>query len=171
MDGASKAELRKKGLCYFCKTKWESGHKCMGKGQLHLIEYTPLEDDSEGEEGKSDDANFAQLEMDQPLQSQRLIVENDGEGTLATISGKSQFMTIKVVGKLGNDDVVVFIDGEATHSFIDDDFVAKKGLKSEKNSGFNVKNTNGVISMCDQVVRQVKIQFMDYSLVNDFYVF
>lgn len=130
------------------------------------------EEESKNEEDELEFAElFAEFEMEHPSQ-QPLNDEDDNEdGTLTTIVGASKFITIKMQGKVGEDNVVVLIDGRATHNFIDAEFVGKKKLKSEIFSGFRVFNVNGQISLCDQVVKQVKISFGDYSVVDDFYVY
>ena len=40
MDPETQNDLRRKKLCFSCKEPWEPGHRCVGKGKVHLIEVT-----------------------------------------------------------------------------------------------------------------------------------
>ena len=44
--------MRKK-LCFNCRDPWVTGHRCMGKGEIHYIEVAADSVDSEEEEQDS----------------------------------------------------------------------------------------------------------------------
>lgn len=139
LDEATRRELQRKGLCFSCKKQWGPGQQCQGKGHHYLVEfYVPNEDEKEPEiensdyESEYEDADFAELEQHgQPYPE---IEEEDR--VLASSTGESKFITIKVLGKLNDHSAVILIYGGATHNFIDDGFVAEKKLKTESFFGF-----------------------------------
>ena len=48
LEKATRKELRRKKLCFFCKDLWEPGHICLRKGKIHYIEVVfDDEDDQE----------------------------------------------------------------------------------------------------------------------------
>jgi len=55
----------------------------------------------------------------------------DIRGVLTILKGLSQFVTIKVEGNVDNNKVVVLIDDGTTHNFIDEEFIRKKGFKTQ----------------------------------------
>jgi len=94
-----------------------------------------------------------------------------GGGTLATLSSKPQFLTIKVSRKVEGEKIVVLIDGGTTHNFIDESFVDNKRIKNEPFAGFNVATSKGDISPCTKLVKQFKVSLDNYEVIDDFYVF
>lgn len=140
---------RKQGLCFCCKKPWEPCHYCLGKAQLHLVELIPNEES----ETESELVDFAEFIMEQKSPQPPEDNANDGGNTLATISGASMFLTMKVKGKVAEDQIIMLIDGGATLNFIDADYVTRKKLTAESFASFKVANANGQISICDQVVK------------------
>jgi hypothetical protein len=55
-DEDTRWELMRKKLCFFCRDPWVSGHRCMGKGQIHYIEVESgsEEDEDIGAQADSD---------------------------------------------------------------------------------------------------------------------
>lgn len=85
--------------------------------------------------------------------------------------GVSKFLTLKVRGKAVGDDVLILIDGGGTRNYIDEQFVAKKYLPTEEFEGFKVANANGVINLCDTVVKKLGVRIEDHVVREDFYVY
>lgn len=50
----SRNELRKKGLCYYCKEKWNERHRCQVRGQVYYIEVVS-DDEAETEGGGNEE--------------------------------------------------------------------------------------------------------------------
>lgn len=124
MDGATCNELRRKNLCFICKSPSEPNHYCMGKGQIHYIEVV-----SDGEEDSDleldlRELDFKRLEVGCPTPPNKDICG----GTITTIFGTFKYLTIKVQ-RTSCGDVILLIDGGATHNFVDERFVAKKNLQ------------------------------------------
>lgn len=63
-------------------------------------------------------------------------------------------ITLKVKGMVANQEVMVLIDLGATHNFIDEVFVRKKGLKTKEFEGFRVTNANGKLMLVDKIVEK-----------------
>lgn len=58
------------------------------------------------------------------------------------IAGTEHPQTIRVLGKLKNKDVIVLIDGDSTHNFIDQSIVSKFSLPVTKDKKFQVMVAN-----------------------------
>lgn len=119
--GKERDELRRKQLCFSCKAPWTPGHRCQGRGQMHLIQVVSESDNSEKDSESGSDNEGYETPPEDVTQG----------GTLATLNGLTTYKTIKVPGSTMGEDVIVLIDGGATHNFIDERLVAKKRLKAE----------------------------------------
>jgi hypothetical protein len=62
MDETTRRELRRKQLYFTCKDPWQSGHRCMGKGEINYIE---LVFDSEDEIDDEESGSIHNIEMNQ----------------------------------------------------------------------------------------------------------
>jgi hypothetical protein len=52
MDDDTRRELMRKKLCISCRDPWVSGHRCMGKGQIHYIEVESSSDEEDEDIGE-----------------------------------------------------------------------------------------------------------------------
>ena len=80
-------------------------------------------------------------------------IENNGEEAIPEISfhalaGTNHPQTFRVIGKVGNKDVTVLIDGGSTHNFIDQAVVTKLGLPVIHDKVFRVTVGNKEIIEC-----------------------
>lgn len=154
MDETTRNELRRKNLCFSCRKPWEPGHRCLGKGEVHYIEVVSAsESENEKEYTISEDSQeeFHDMREHGEVSSHEVPPTSS---SLATLNSAPQFFTIKVLGKVLNEDVVVLIDGGATHNFVNESFVQKKNIKTTNFAGFNVATGKGEISPCSRVVKQ-----------------
>ncbi|XP_028115673.1 uncharacterized protein LOC114313491 [Camellia sinensis] len=107
-------ERREKGLCYYCDEKFTPGHRCQ-KPQLFMIEETPILEPS--------------IAMDTPDEPD--MTELLPEISFHAIAGTTHPQTFRVVGKLQNKAVTIFIDGGSTHNFIDHEIWVGRSTRSE----------------------------------------
>lgn len=118
LTAAERAEKLAKGLCFFCDTPYERGHKCnIKKTQLFLIEIPRSEDKGMEEEGAID-------------------YEYESEGETPHISvndlcGNQSFQTMRVTGTSGKTSIHILIDSGSTHNFLDVAVAKKLGCKVE----------------------------------------
>lgn len=84
------------------------------------------------------------------------------EGTLgsmvASLHGVKKFVTLRLVGQACGQDVMVMIDPEASHNFIDMNFAKRKELKTKGFEGFRVSNANGKLTLVNQVVDNMGVR-------------
>jgi len=90
MDQETKNEMRRKKLCFSCKEPWEPGHRCLGKGKVHLIEVISNDESEFAEDNKSNGADD-HVEQKPQLELEPNIENNKGHVTIASISGVSRY--------------------------------------------------------------------------------
>lgn len=66
----------------------------------------------------------------------------DVGSTISTLKGASQYLTIKVVGEIDRNKVVVLINKGSTHNLVDEAFVKEKYIKWIEFKGFYVATRN-----------------------------
>ena len=60
----TRRDLRRKNLCFACKEPWVPGHRCMGKGKVHLIEVLPdSSEEDESEQKPKEELHSTELEQ------------------------------------------------------------------------------------------------------------
>lgn len=66
--------------------------------------------------------------------------------------------------------MVALIDIGATHNFVDEGLVVRRGLQTQEVSGFWVMVANGFTINCTKMVPQLSLQLGNYEVKDDFYV-
>lgn len=166
LDPETLNELRRKGLCFRCREKWSQDHICPKGVKIHQIEYYSAgESDSDSSDQQSDcDDN----------EVERVPEESEGEkgsgGTLAQLSSFQKNESFKVRGMIKGQRIVALIDTRATHNFIDEVVVAKKGLQTEDFEGFKVMVADGFHIFCTKKIPNMSMQLGNYKVKDDFYV-
>ncbi|XP_059068173.1 uncharacterized protein LOC131858745 [Cryptomeria japonica] len=124
MNQETRNELRRKKLCFSCKEPWEPGHRCMGDEE---VLDTDIEDDTEDVEQVQ-----TQLELDipEPLASAKV--------AMATLSSYPKFHAFRLKGTLKGKRVTSLVDTGATHNFIDQKLVERRGLQYEEFEDYDV---------------------------------
>jgi hypothetical protein len=146
-------ERREKGLCFYCDDKFALGHRCI-KPQLFMMEDILFEDCP------------ADVDMD---------IENNGEEAIPEISfhalaGTNHPQTFRVIGKVGNKEVTVLIDGGSTHNFIDQAVVTKLALPVIRDKVFRVTVGNKEIIECTGRCMGLLLTIQGLPIRADFYV-
>ena len=123
------SKRRKKGLCYHCDENWSVGHKCKSM-KLYLIEEVQEE---EGECITIDEEEEAKL------------CEEEGEIILCALLCSSSPSTMRVVAIINGQKVVVLIDTNNIHNFIDNTLELSLKLQVDTSSNIGVRIANGHI--------------------------
>lgn len=71
---------------------------------------------------------------------------------------------------MDNSKVMVLIDGGVTHNFIDEEFMRKKGFKTQEFPGFEGVFGNRSTTSSNRMVENVKVKFGEYVVTSDFYI-
>ena len=98
-------QRRLAGLCFRCGDKYHFGHQC--KRQILLLEGG--EEEEEVEDSKEEVGEDGESEG-----------EHDGEISLHALKGVTNNKIIKVAGSRKNHGLLILIDSESTHSFLDE---------------------------------------------------
>lgn len=101
-------ERERKGLCFNCDEPYKYGHQCK---KLFVI---ILEEEEEEEEGR----NTERMEFSEDIDTDCVV-------SLHALKGQPPTETIKLVGKVKNNEVVILVDSGSTHSFLDPSVVRR----------------------------------------------
>jgi hypothetical protein len=126
ISSAQMEEKRKKGFCYSCDAKWSRGHVCEGDPKLFLIEEVETEELEE-----IDKATLQEVTKEEPVIS------------LNAITGTPTPKTMRVVGTMKGQQVIVLVDSGSTHNFLDEKLATLLGVKPEGQGAIKVKVANG----------------------------
>ncbi|VFQ65141.1 unnamed protein product [Cuscuta campestris] len=125
ITNAEAKERRDKGLCYYCDEKFFPGHRC-SKPQLFMICEATVEEPIEPAD-----------------QVAEILPQNDmPEVSFHAITGTMHPQTIRLMGKIGNKQVMVIVDGGSTHNFIEHSLVTRFGLVIHREETFEVMVAN-----------------------------
>ena len=140
VSSAQMEERRKKGLCYYCDTKWHRGHQCK-ELKLFLMEGTEVI----GEEGVlvvEEQPNF------EPEQS---------EITLYALLGSPSRGIMRVLGQIRGHWVVILLDTGSSHNFLDFTLVQTLSLPLGATRILEVRVANGALIKTKGECRDVSI--------------
>jgi hypothetical protein len=118
-------ERRKKGLCYSCDSKWTRGHVCAAP-KLFMIEEVEV---------------VAEEDMVEEFEDCR--IEDFPEISLNAITGTPNPRTMRLLGVLKGQQVVILIDSGSTHNFVDAQLAKMLGIQVQNGRTVKVKVANG----------------------------
>jgi len=110
ITGQEAKERREKGLCFYCDERYVPGHRCSWPQMFMMV------DVQQKEEGEDLDMEIVEPEEDIP------------EISFHALVGTNHPQTFRVIGKAGNTQVTILIDGGSTHNFINQSTATKLGL-------------------------------------------
>ena len=120
--GSKLMEQRLAGLCYKCGDRYFMGHKC--KRQLLLLKG----EDDDIEEGEE----LSEIER-----------EDQGEILLYALKRVNNSKVIMVKGRANSHPIMVLIDSESTHSFLDEAMERRLGCEVTPSNPLSVTVANG----------------------------
>ncbi|XP_057846650.2 uncharacterized protein LOC131056314 [Cryptomeria japonica] len=166
LDPETLNELRRKGLCFRCREKWSQDHVCPKGVKFNQIEYYSASESS----SNFSDQQFDFEESEVERAPEEFGDEKESGGVLAQLSSFQRNESFKVQGMIKGQRIVALIDTGATHNFIDEVVVAKKGLQTEEFEGFKVMVADGFHISCTKKILNLKMQLGNYEVKDDFYV-
>ncbi|XP_019200240.1 PREDICTED: uncharacterized protein LOC109193863 [Ipomoea nil] len=124
------------------------GHKCKGS-TLHNVE-----------ENEFQDAND-ELATEEPG-------EEPAEVSLYAMMGGEGLNTIKLLGAIQRQPIVILVDSGSTHSFLDPKLLTQLRMESEKAQVLSVTVANGEQLWCDAICRRLSWQMQGEMFMKDF---
>ena len=143
---------REKGLCFNCDEKFALGHKCRLQ-QAFLIEV--VEEYVDGCELISDDK-----------EEERVAIP---EISLHALSDISTLQTMRVVGTIRGQRLLVLIDSGSTHNFVNVKFAKKMRCDKVAAPTFQVMVVNGDRLQCDEIYKFVPMEIRGYKFHTSMY--
>lgn len=150
--------IKEKGLCFRCDEKFSSEHRCK-RCELNIIAVQEREDLSEetdqvGEEIETKGNEEVNIEI--------------ANLSLNSLVGLSSPKTIKIKGEIRGREIVVLIDGGATHNFILKEVVKELKISIETLDAYGiVLGTRGIVRAAG-VCKEVNLTIANLSITHDF---
>jgi len=142
-------ERREKGLCYYCDEKYQAGYKC-NKPRLLVLEGMEWEEKEETVEEEL-------LEF-QGVQAPGEAEEGELLGiSLYALAGTPTPRTMRLMGSIGSVEVVILIDTESTHNFVDPNVARKAQLLADEKGQLTVMVADGATLSCQGQCKAVSI--------------
>ncbi|XP_057252042.1 uncharacterized protein LOC130592021 [Beta vulgaris subsp. vulgaris] len=148
-------EKKEKGLCFRCDDKWTIGHRCRKKELSVLLTF-----EEEGDEAELGEKEFGdEGELEEPPTA---------EVSLNSVVGITNPKTMKVVGEIDGNQVVIMVDPGETHNFVSMAIVEKLGLPVREARRFEVSLGNGDSIFGVGECTGVKVRMGELELNEDF---
>lgn len=137
--GAHKAYRRAGELCDKCAEKWHRGHTCSATVQLHALqEVLDLLSNTHVDESETD--------IMSPEEPMVMAISTE------TVKGSSTKRSLRFVGIMFQQDVLILVDSGSTSSFINQDTVIRLGLVTVAATPIQIQVANGGILACSTKV-------------------
>ncbi|XP_056686977.1 uncharacterized protein [Spinacia oleracea] len=151
-------EKKAKGLCFRCDERWGIGHQCKRKEMSVIL--IDEEDDDGGELDGELGREFQSMEMPPEEESPAVLSIN-------SIVGFTNPKTLKMVGLINDNEVVVMVDPGATHNFISLRAVEKLKILVAESADFGVSLGNGEAVRGSGVCRGVRLTLNNEIVVQE----
>jgi hypothetical protein len=150
-------ERREKGLCYYCDDKYSQSHVCKTP-RIFLIQGMEWEQDMADNSVCIEEEGIEELGVNLP------------EISLHAISGTPTPHTMRVVGFIRGQMVVILIDSGSTHNFLDPSIVKKTQLSILSHTRITVKVANGDTIQSEGQCSDVSLKVQGVILTTEFYI-
>ena len=143
-------DRRRRGLCMFCAQKFVQGHRCI-KSQLYQI----LIDEPEANEGEPEEF----LDCVDSLEAGDQKEDKDGLKptiSLHALMGTEGCQTMRVLGKIKKQNLVMLIDSGSTNNFIDHSAAKRLKCPTRTITGVKVTVANGDTLTSQEVCELVR---------------
>jgi hypothetical protein len=97
-------------------------------------------------------------------------IATDEKDTLESISGVPKYNTFRMRGVLQGKNVLVLIDGGASHNFIDSTLLHRRHIPIVDFEGFKVEVAGGSTMPCNKYIPGMNLTLGRHDLAQDFYV-
>lgn len=146
-----KAQLREQNKCFKCFEASQLGHKC-----------------------KCPTFNIIEEEEYHEVPEKLELEEIDGDATaedadvLSVVMGRESMNTIKLIGAINKQQIIIFVDSGRTHSFLNTKLLTQMRMESEKTKPLIITIANGDKVICDSVCSKLRWQVHGESFEKDF---
>ncbi|KAF5471083.1 hypothetical protein F2P56_011555 [Juglans regia] len=143
-------EKRKKSLCFHCDEKWNPTHTCKNP-RIYFLQV-----DEEGGEMEEEEP-CEKKEEPKPLE----LATSDNaelEISLAAIAGTPTVRTMRLIGSINGEQVVILLDSGSSHNFIDSTMASKLKLPVDYLVNLKVRVANGEGLNSEGLCRSVKLK-------------
>ncbi|OMO94833.1 Retrotransposon gag protein [Corchorus olitorius] len=146
-------DRRKKGSCMWCASKYAPCHKCGVKSNLYQILMEDTGDPTTDSKGLAEC-----LEFDEDTSELTNEKENPPIITLHAVLGTAGPQTMRVMGKIKNQLVMILMDTGSTHNFLDISMAKRLGciFQPIKNVELTVANGEGLT--CIDICKALKLE-------------
>ncbi|XP_024027885.1 uncharacterized protein LOC112093511 [Morus notabilis] len=147
-------DKRAKGLCFQGDEKFFPGHRCKDRS----LQVLTVCDDEEGVEA---------AEEEEWMEEEHLHLDV-AEVSLNSVAGFTPNHSMKIKGRIGEQDVVVLVDSGATHNFISNRMVEKIGLQLTDTGSFGVTLGPGVLETSRGICKGLILSLQGIQVLDDF---
>jgi len=155
---AQMKDRRRKGLRYSCDSKWTRRHVC-AVPKLFLLEVLD-------EQAPYPEKALRPAEEDPG----EFFLEEFPEISLNAITGTPHPKTMRLVGFLRLQLVVILIDSDSTHNFIDTKLAATLGIRPLVQDAIRVKIANGEEITSPGCCKEVEVKIQGSSFCTDLFI-
>ncbi|KAA0047238.1 Ty3/gypsy retrotransposon protein [Cucumis melo var. makuwa] len=156
---------REKGLCFRCGEKYFAGHRCKSKEHKELRMLVVKEG---GEELEIVEEEFFDAETEMKQVEVQNVENLNIELSINSVVGLNNPGTMKVKGRVGEEEVVILIDCGATHNFVAEDLVTRLGLTLQETPNYGVILGSGTAVKGKGVCRNVEVQLDGWQVTDSF---
>ena len=156
-------ERKKKGLCFHCDDKWVVGHQCETP-RVFLLEGLQQQLTCSYEVDPKDESVE---EVSDHLESSQAIVEGTVEITLYALLGSPSPGTMRVWGRINNQEMIILIDSGSTHNFLDVSMWMSLLLPLSTADYFEVKVANGATLRTKGACHEVPLKIQGTNFLLD----
>ncbi|TYK23171.1 Ty3/gypsy retrotransposon protein [Cucumis melo var. makuwa] len=156
---------REKGLCFRCGEKYHTRHRCKTKENKELC--TLLVKES-GEELEIVEEEYFDAESEMKLSEIQNVENLNIELSINSVVGLTNPGTMKVKGKIGEEEVVILIHCGATHNFIAEKLVDKLKQPMRETPNYGVILGSGTTIKGRGVCGDVELWLGDCKVTDSF---